>query len=98
MQQRRHPVGAALDRRDPKVRVPPEHAVAHERGDRVVDRAVPAGDRAERVVAEGLEVAAIAPLVGVAAVAGVTRVVRGDDAAFCDARPHRVVHRVARRA
>ena len=91
VQQQRHPVGAALDRRDAQVRVPAEHAVAHERGDRVVDRAVAAGHVTERVVAERLEVAAAAPLVGVAAVARVARVVRDEDARLREPGPHAVV-------
>ena len=94
-QQERNPVRAALDRRDAQVRVPGEHAVAHERGDRVVDRPVTAGHGAERVVAERLEVAAGTPLVGVAAVARVAGVVGGEDAGLGEARPHRVVDRVA---
>ena len=72
-----------------------QHAVARERGDRVVDRPVPTGDGAERVVAERLEVAAAAPLVGVAVVARVARVVRREHAGLGETRPHPVVHRVA---
>ena len=91
-----NPVGAALDRRDPQIRMTGEHAVADQRADRVEDRAVTTGERAERVVTEGLHLVGCTPVGGVARVAGVAGVVRDEDPGLVEPGPERVVDRVAR--
>ena len=82
-----HPARPALDGGDPHARVAGEHAVDHERAERLHRRPVGRDERAERVEAERLHLAAGAPVVGVAAVAGVARVVADGDAGLVDHAP-----------
>src|SRR5262245_17534163 len=90
------PIRAALDRGHAQVRKAGEDAVARERGDRVVDRPVPGGDAAERLVAECLEGAAVAPLVGVASITRVTGMEGGECPGLGEPGPNAVVDTGAR--
>ena len=86
-EQRRDPGGAVLDHGDLQVGEARQGAVAHERGDGVLDRA-PHGEGAERVGLEGQELTGTpGPVVGVAVVAAVGGVQGDEDVVLDDPLP-----------
>ena len=97
LHEQRHPVGAVLDARDAQVRVALEHAVDHERRDRVVDRAVGHEDLRERVAVAEAERVAAAPRRREAVVPAVAEMEGDRHRRFREPRPHGVV-RACRRA
>ena len=76
---------------------PLEQTVGEQRGDGVVDRAVPLRDADEGAAPERLELGVLAPIGRVAAIPGFARVIGDDDARTVEELPHRVIDRVGRR-